>query len=110
MIKFVIKAFFWIGLFIVILPADDLSATQRPNVASVEDSASAFADQAITSLTGLCLEKPDLCQSVYQAAAGLGTQAYQTALTLFNQWSTSPTPSSDLADTQTGQDTRTITQ
>lgn len=78
---FLIKGAFWFSLVLVLLPLfDNDAATKLQQGPSVEigDTVSA-ASEAITYLSALCLQKPDVCEKGAETFVALGHRAREGA-------------------------------
>ena len=78
---FLLKASFWFGLVLVLLPIFDRDATGRlGSVPGVElsDAVSAAAG-AYEYVSGLCTEKPDVCEKGSETFTALGHRAREGA-------------------------------
>ncbi|MBD9371490.1 DUF5330 domain-containing protein [Rhizobium sp. ARZ01] len=78
---FLIKGAFWFSLVLVLLPLFDHDATtkleQGPAV-ELGDTVSA-ASEAITYLSAMCLQKPDVCEKGAETFVALGHRAREGA-------------------------------
>nr|WP_298104867.1 DUF5330 domain-containing protein [uncultured Shinella sp.] len=78
---FLIKGTFWFSLVLVLLPfLDPASSAKLENGPSVElgDTFSA-ATEALSYVTAMCLEKPDVCQKGTETFVALGHRAREGA-------------------------------
>ncbi len=78
---FLIKGAFWFSLVLVLLPLFDTDATQkleRGPAVELGDTVSA-ASEAITYLSAMCLEKPEVCEKGAEAFVALGHRAREGA-------------------------------
>lgn len=78
---FLIKGAFWFSLVLVLLPLFDNDATmkleQGPSV-ELGDTVSA-ASEAITYLSAMCLQKPEVCEKGAETFVALGHRAREGA-------------------------------
>lgn len=78
---FLIKGAFWFSLVLVLLPLFDTDATQKleqgPAV-ELGDTVSA-ASEAISYLSAMCLQKPEVCEKGAEAFVALGHRAREGA-------------------------------
>lgn len=78
---FLIKGAFWFSLVLVLLPLFDTDATQKleqgPAV-ELGDTVSA-ASEAISYLSAMCLQKPDVCEKGAETFVALGHRAREGA-------------------------------
>ncbi|MFD1327580.1 DUF5330 domain-containing protein [Mycoplana ramosa] len=78
---FLIKGAFWFSLVLVLLPLfDNEAATKLQHGPSVEigDTVSA-ASEALSYLSALCLQKPDVCEKGAETFVALGHRAREGA-------------------------------
>ena len=79
---FLIKGTFWFSLVLVLLPfidADSSAKLEKGPTVQIGDTFSA-ASEALTYVTAMCLEKPDVCEKGSETFVALGHRAREGAL------------------------------
>ena len=78
---FLIKGTFWFSLVLVLLPfidADSSAKLEKGPTVQIGDTFSA-ASEALTYVTAMCLEKPDVCEKGSETFVALGHRAREGA-------------------------------
>lgn len=78
---FLIKGTFWFSLVLVLLPfidADSSAKLDKGPTVQIGDTFSA-ASEALTYVTAMCLEKPDVCEKGSETFVALGHRAREGA-------------------------------
>ena len=78
---FLIKGTFWFSMVLVLLPFIDGESTKKLENAPAVELGDTFtaASEAITYLSAMCLEKPDVCEKGAETFVALGHRAKEGA-------------------------------